>query len=231
MSSTAPHTLADRLAITTGEMRAALAPQGTRKGPAAALQAAILSLLEYILALLVEFQAGRLVAAPGERAARVAAGAAGSPSSSRCAGPSVSAPGSGSHCASAMGTRRGEGEFHPGGSPGTAAASAAARAAQAVNAGAGSKQAPCPAWSVARPKRLEGRWRPRLEDHELILAVGAIDGARVPRMQVRYGSFSKIGVAGAVPWCVRYSNILHPPYLLASSLFRSSSRLCTSSFR
>ena len=80
--------LADRFASTLEVMRASVAAEGTRKTPAGVLQAAILSLLECLLALLREFEAGRLAASePG------AAGAAEkSPTSpSRCAGPAVSA--------------------------------------------------------------------------------------------------------------------------------------------
>jgi hypothetical protein len=76
MMTTPAPSLADRFANTLGEMRAAAAAEGTRKGPAGALLAAILSLLEAILALLVQFQAGTLAAAPacgpGARRLRVA---------------------------------------------------------------------------------------------------------------------------------------------------------------
>lgn len=77
MDQTAPLSLADRIAITRDGMRAAVAAEGTRKGPAAALLAAILSFLECLLALLAEFNAGKLAAVrdhsgPGASAARAA---------------------------------------------------------------------------------------------------------------------------------------------------------------
>lgn len=72
MSANAPNTLADRFAITLGEMRAAMAAEGPTKGLARALQEAILGLLECILALLLEFKAGRLAAAPAAAGPRTA---------------------------------------------------------------------------------------------------------------------------------------------------------------
>lgn len=58
-----PSSPAGRLTISLEEMRARLAAEGTRKGLAGALQAAILGLLECLLALLADFKAGRLTVA------------------------------------------------------------------------------------------------------------------------------------------------------------------------
>jgi hypothetical protein len=58
-----PSSPAGRLAISLEEMRAQMAAEGMRKGLAGALQAAILGLLECLLALLADFKAGRLTAA------------------------------------------------------------------------------------------------------------------------------------------------------------------------
>jgi hypothetical protein len=60
------------LDISLGEMRAALVAEGTRKGLSGAVAAALLSLLDLILALLADFRAGRLAAAAPQG---VAAGA------------------------------------------------------------------------------------------------------------------------------------------------------------
>jgi hypothetical protein len=64
-----------RLTNTLEEMRVVMAAEGTRKGLAGTLQAAILSLLELLVALLAEFRAGTLAAAPGCRAETGAPGA------------------------------------------------------------------------------------------------------------------------------------------------------------
>ena len=53
---------ADPLTSSLAELRLACAAEGTRKGLAGALQAAILAFLETLLALLAEFRAGRLAA-------------------------------------------------------------------------------------------------------------------------------------------------------------------------
>jgi hypothetical protein len=50
----------DRLKDTLGEMRAAIGAERPRKGLAGALQAAMLGLLELLVALLADFRAGRL---------------------------------------------------------------------------------------------------------------------------------------------------------------------------
>ena len=72
VNAPAANNLADRFAITLEGMRAAMALEGVRKTPAGVLQAAILRLLEAILALLVQFEAGTLAAAvPARRIARV----------------------------------------------------------------------------------------------------------------------------------------------------------------
>jgi hypothetical protein len=64
-TETAP-SLADHRTITLEGMRAEMAAQGARKGPAGVLAKAILRLLEALVALLAEFKAGRLAgAAPG----------------------------------------------------------------------------------------------------------------------------------------------------------------------
>jgi hypothetical protein len=52
--------LADRLTMTREGMRASMAAEGRPSGPGAALHAAILRLLEMLLALLADFAAGRL---------------------------------------------------------------------------------------------------------------------------------------------------------------------------
>jgi hypothetical protein len=84
--TTATPSLADRFASTLDGMRAAMPAEGTRKGPAAALQAAILRLLEAILALLVQFEAGTLTALPARRAANAAPGAQGAAAGIHAAG-------------------------------------------------------------------------------------------------------------------------------------------------
>jgi hypothetical protein len=63
MTATTTPSPADRLSIPLDGMRKALAVEATRKGPAGALAVAILSLLDAILALLMEFKAGTLAAA------------------------------------------------------------------------------------------------------------------------------------------------------------------------
>jgi hypothetical protein len=65
MSTTAANTLADRFANTLEGVRATMAAEGPGKGLARALQEAILGLLECLLAPIVQFQAGKLVAVPG----------------------------------------------------------------------------------------------------------------------------------------------------------------------
>jgi hypothetical protein len=75
MDQTAPPSLADRFAIPLDGMRAAMAAEGKRKGPAGLLQAAILRLLERLVALLAELCAGTLAAA-GQDHATPAAGPA-----------------------------------------------------------------------------------------------------------------------------------------------------------
>lgn len=67
--------LADRFTISLEEMREEMAAQSPRKGPAGALLAAILRLLEALVALLAEFKAGTLPAAVPNRRATCAAGA------------------------------------------------------------------------------------------------------------------------------------------------------------
>jgi hypothetical protein len=62
MDTAASHTPADRFAINFKEMRATMAAEETRKGLAGALQAAILRLLNAIVALLADLRAGRLAA-------------------------------------------------------------------------------------------------------------------------------------------------------------------------
>jgi hypothetical protein len=62
MNATASQTPADRFALTFEEMRATMAAEGPRKGLAGALQAAILRLLNTILALLAELRTGTLAA-------------------------------------------------------------------------------------------------------------------------------------------------------------------------
>ena len=61
------------LGNTLEEMRAAIAAEGARKGLAGAVTAAILRLLEVLVALLAEFRAGTLVAAVPDRGARAEA--------------------------------------------------------------------------------------------------------------------------------------------------------------
>jgi hypothetical protein len=60
MMTIAAPSLADRFTISLKEMREEMAAQSTRKGPAGALLAAILSLLEALVVLLAEFKAGTL---------------------------------------------------------------------------------------------------------------------------------------------------------------------------
>ncbi len=74
MTITPPPPPADHCTITLDRMRAELAAQGVRKGPAGALAKAILRLLEVLAALLADFKAGRLAAA--ERSDGAAATAA-----------------------------------------------------------------------------------------------------------------------------------------------------------
>jgi hypothetical protein len=69
MTNVATPSLAERLSIPLDGMRATMAAQGPRKGPAAALQRAILRLLEALMALLAEFKAGTIGAVPGRDAA------------------------------------------------------------------------------------------------------------------------------------------------------------------
>jgi hypothetical protein len=105
MSTSASHTLADRFATILGETRAAMAAETARKkGLAAAVLAALLSLLEILAALVADFEAGRL-AAPVP-----------SPLPPRCAGPSPSAPDP--YCDRATNPRSagGKDEFDRGGS-------------------------------------------------------------------------------------------------------------------
>jgi hypothetical protein len=158
--------LADRFANTLEGVRAA----GTRKGPAAALQAAILKLLEAILALLVQFEAGRLAAAvpagrgtcaaPTPALPRFAGEGEWSPTSrSRRAGPSRSTP------------RGREGVLDRGGSAagadsgavvpdtGTASAAGLAEAAAAGAANARGRRVPCRVWSSRRRIRSGHRAR------------------------------------------------------------------------
>ena len=73
MDETAAPFPADRFATAFDGMREAVAAEGTRKGLAGALQAAILRLLEAILALLVELRAGTLAAVAVSEAAPGAA--------------------------------------------------------------------------------------------------------------------------------------------------------------
>jgi hypothetical protein len=63
MNATASHNPADRFAITFEEMRETMAAEGTRKGLAGALQAAILRLLNALVALLAALRDGKLAAA------------------------------------------------------------------------------------------------------------------------------------------------------------------------
>jgi hypothetical protein len=83
------------LSSSIGEMRAALAADAAKKkGPAAAVLVALLSLLDLIVALLADFRAGRLAAASPAWAA-----------SAPCAASPASA--AGATCAAAAGTREG----------------------------------------------------------------------------------------------------------------------------
>ncbi len=67
--------LADPCTIITDGVRAAMAAEGMRKGPAGALARAILRLLEVLLALLAEFKAGTLAAEARGPGAEGASGA------------------------------------------------------------------------------------------------------------------------------------------------------------
>jgi hypothetical protein len=69
MNATASHALPDRFAISFEEIRAKMAAEGKKKGLAGALQAAILRLLNAIVALLADLRAGRLAAAAPASAA------------------------------------------------------------------------------------------------------------------------------------------------------------------
>jgi len=71
-TTAAPHPT-DRLTNTLEEMRASVAAEGTRKGLAGALQAAIRSFLDALVALLAEFKAGRLGAVEDRHSAGGAA--------------------------------------------------------------------------------------------------------------------------------------------------------------
>jgi hypothetical protein len=62
MNATASHDLADHFAISFEEIRTKMAAERKRKGLAGALQAAILRLLDAIVALLAELRDGRLAA-------------------------------------------------------------------------------------------------------------------------------------------------------------------------
>jgi hypothetical protein len=62
MMTTAAPSPTGHLDISLGEMRAAMAAEGTKKGLAGAVAAALLSLLDLIVALLAEFRAGKLAA-------------------------------------------------------------------------------------------------------------------------------------------------------------------------
>ena len=74
METDSAPSLADRCTVTLEGMRAEMAAQGTRKGPAQVLARAVLRLLEALVALLAEFKAGTLGAAtPGGGAACAAA--------------------------------------------------------------------------------------------------------------------------------------------------------------
>jgi hypothetical protein len=73
MMTTATPSLTDRFASPLEGMRASVAAEGRRRGPAAALAAAILSFFECLLALLREFEAGTLVAHNAPRSGEPAA--------------------------------------------------------------------------------------------------------------------------------------------------------------
>jgi hypothetical protein len=85
-NTTTSGALADRATVALDGMRAVMAAEPRSGGPAGALMAAILRLLEQILVLLAEFRAGTLAAVPSGSAAP-AAGAA----SATCAASAMSA--------------------------------------------------------------------------------------------------------------------------------------------
>jgi hypothetical protein len=123
METTVSHTPADRFANSLEELRAAMAAEGTRKGLAGAIHAAILGFLNMLIALLADLRAGRLAAlAPGATCAASparAASPAGAASPARAASPSssVSAPVAAVEDAALAGPGRGAEDTGPCGHP------------------------------------------------------------------------------------------------------------------
>ncbi len=175
--------LADRLTMTREGMRASMAAEGRPSGPGAALHAAILRLLEMLLALLADFAAGRLAVpqlAATEpatlRGANADGATAGGAAGGRCGNRGAASAASSADAGGAP-IRREEG----GGGPHSAARDLPRFATKRRAGGARGRRAP---------------WRC------ILVCLPAAAGFRSGRMPRAHGVFSKIGLAAGGENCV-----------------------------
>jgi hypothetical protein len=199
---------AGHLTISLGEMRAAMAAEASnRNWLAAAVLAALLSLLEALAALLADFKAGRLVAqatlaavGPGHRVRSAACPtSAESATAARCQAPESRSRRHASRLPRASGggaDRRGcAGKETP---TTTLADNGIAHAGAAGANAAAARKSPHPDRSAPLRRRRE---------HHAFDTPFALLGARVMRGMARKPGFQKIGVEGLLVWCAQFVTI------------------------